>query len=137
ARVGSTRRTSAVGKHPFLRRLADHRRGSAARSHIFWLCHALMILTAITFIPAAAAMVVALLPRRGRVIQWFTLAVSLAVFALSLHLPAHYLYGRPGFQYEVNRPWISSLNIRYHVGVDGISLWLVVLSAVLAVLGVL
>jgi NADH-quinone oxidoreductase subunit M len=96
-----------------------------------------LILTAITFIPAAAAVVVALLPRRGRVIQWFTLAVSLAVFALSLHLPAHYLYGRPGFQYEVNRPWISSLNIRYHVGVDGISLWLVVLSAFLAVLGVL
>ncbi len=56
---------------------------------------------------------------------------------LSLHLPAHYLYGRPGFQYEVNRPWISSLNIHYHVGVDGISLWLVVLSAFLAVLGVL
>ena len=54
-----------------------------------------------------------------------------------MHLPAHYLYGRPGFQYEVNRPWISSLNIHYHVGVDGISLWLVVLSAFLAVLGVL
>ena len=54
-----------------------------------------------------------------------------------MHLPAHYLYGRPGFQYEVNRPWISSLNIHYHVGVDGISLWLVVLSAFLAVIGVL
>ena len=38
------------------------------------------ILTLITFIPAAGAVVVALLPRRGRVIQWFTLAVSLVVF---------------------------------------------------------
>ena len=95
------------------------------------------ILTLTTFIPAAGAVVVMLLPRRGRVIQWFALAVTLVVFGLSLHLVAHYLYGQPGFQYEVNRPWISGLNIRYHVGVDGISLWLVVLSAFLAVIGVL
>ncbi len=95
------------------------------------------ILTLTTFVPAAGAVVVTLLPRRGRVIQWFTLAVTLVVFGLSLHLPAHYLYGQPGFQYEVNRRWISGLNIRYHVGVDGISLWLVVLSAFLAVIGVL
>jgi NADH-quinone oxidoreductase subunit M len=95
------------------------------------------ILTLTTFVPAAGAVIVALLPRRGRVIQWFTLAVTLLVFGLSLHLPAHYLYGRPGFQYEVDRPWIAGLNIHYHVGVDGISLWLVVLSTFLAVIGVL
>ena len=79
----------------------------------------------------------ALLPRRGRIIQWFTLIVALVTFGLTLHLPVHYLYGHPGFQFEVDRPWISSPAIRYHLGVDGISLWLVVLTGFLAPLGVL
>ncbi|HEV2275779.1 MAG TPA: NADH-quinone oxidoreductase subunit M [Acidobacteriaceae bacterium] len=95
------------------------------------------ILTLATLIPAAGAVVVVLLPRRGRVIQWFTLLVSLLFFALTLQLPAHYVYGHPGFQFEQNLPWIASPNIRYHVGVDGISLWLVVLTGFLAPLGVL
>ena len=61
-------------------------------SHIFRLFHAPLkdckerfvlndsILTLTTFVPAAGAVVVALLPRRGRVIQWFTLAVTLLIF---------------------------------------------------------
>ncbi len=79
----------------------------------------------------------ALLPRRGRIIQWFTLVVTLVTFGLTLHLPAHYLYGHPGFQFEVDIPWIANPAIRYHLGVDGISLWLVVLTGFLAPLGVL
>jgi len=95
------------------------------------------ILTLTTFVPAAGAVVVALLPRRGRIIQWFTLLVTLATFLLTLHLPVHYLYGQQGFQFEVDRAWIASPAIRYHLGVDGISLWLVVLTGFLAPLGVL
>jgi NADH-quinone oxidoreductase subunit M len=95
------------------------------------------ILTLATFVPTAGAVVVALLPRRGRIIQWFTLLVTLVTFGLTLHLAAHYLYGQSGFQFEVDRPWIASPAIRYHLGVDGISLWLVVLTGFLAPLGVL
>jgi NADH-quinone oxidoreductase subunit M len=95
------------------------------------------ILTLTTFVPAAGAVVVALLPRRGSIIQWFTLVVALITFGLTLHLPFHYLYGHPGFQFEVDRPWIANPAIRYHLGVDGISLWLVVLTGFLAPLGVL
>jgi NADH-quinone oxidoreductase subunit M len=95
------------------------------------------ILTLTTFVPAAGAVVVALLPRRGRIIQWFTLLVTLITFGLTLHLPAHYVYGHPGFQFEEDRPWIASPAIRYHLGVDGISLWIVVLTGFLAPLGVL
>ncbi len=95
------------------------------------------ILTLATFVPAAGAVVVALLPRRGRIIQWFTLLVTLATFLLTLHLPAHFVYGQSGFQFEVDRAWIASPAIRYHLGVDGISLWLVVLTGFLAPLGVL
>ena len=95
------------------------------------------ILTLTTFVPTVGAVVVALLPRRGRIIQWFTLIVTLITFGLTLHLPAHYLYGHPGFQFEVDIPWIANPAIRYHLGVDGISLWLVVLTGFLAPLGVL
>ena len=95
------------------------------------------ILTLTTFVPTAGAVVVALLPRQGRIIQWFTLAVTLLTFGLTLHLPFHYQYGHPGFQFEVNIPWITSPAIRYHLGVDGISVWLVVLTGFLAPLGVL
>lgn len=95
------------------------------------------ILTLVTFVPAAGALIVALLPRQGRIIQWFTLLVTLVTFGLTLDLPAHYIYRQTGFQFEVNLPWIASPAIRYHLGVDGISLWLVVLTGFLAPLGVL
>ena len=87
--------------------------------------------------PTVGAVVVALLPRRGRIIQWFTLIVTLITFGLTLHLPVNYLYGHPGFQFEVDIPWIANPAIRYHLGVDGISLWLVVLTGFLAPFGVL
>ena len=63
--------------------------------------------------------------------------MTLVTFGLTLHLPFHYLYGRSGFQFEVDHAWIASPAIRYHLGVDGISLWLVVLTGFLAPLGVL
>lgn len=95
------------------------------------------ILTIITFLPLAGAILIALLPRRGKVIQWTALGISLLTFLATLHLPAHYHYGQPGFQYEENQSWITNPNIRYHLGVDGISMWLIVLTGFLAPLGVL
>jgi NADH-quinone oxidoreductase subunit M len=95
------------------------------------------ILTLTTFVPTVGAIVVALLPRKGRIIQWWTLLVSLITFGLALHLPAHFDYGKPGFQFEESHPWIASPKIGYHLGIDGISMWLVVLTAFLSVVGVL
>jgi NADH-quinone oxidoreductase subunit M len=95
------------------------------------------ILTLITLVPTAGAIIVAFLPRKGRAIPAFTLLVTLVTFALSLHLPAHFDYSHHGFQFEENRPWISSPAIRYHLGVDGLSLWLVLLTTFLAPIGVL
>lgn len=95
------------------------------------------ILSLITFVPTAGAIVVALLPRRGKLIQWFTLLVTLLTFALTLHLPTHYQYGQSGFQFEENHAWISSPKIGYHLGIDGISMWLIVLVGFLGPLAVL
>jgi NADH-quinone oxidoreductase subunit M len=95
------------------------------------------ILTWITLTPAIGAVIVALLPRKGQVIQWFSLVVTLVTLGLALHLPAHFVAGQAGFQFEEDKPWIPSPNIHYHLGVDGISVWLVVLTAFLGPLAVL
>ena len=94
------------------------------------------ILTIITFLPAVGALLLLLLPRQGRAIQWGALTISLATFVVSLHLVAHFVPGG-GFQYEQNVSWIRSPAIHYHLGVDGLSLWLVMLTTFLAPLGVL
>lgn len=95
-----------------------------------------MILTLILFVPLAGALLVALLPDRAKLPNWIALATTLVTFALTLHLPAHFVAGQPGFQFEVNHPWIDNPAMFYHVGVDGLSLWLVVLVGLLAPIGI-
>ena len=96
-----------------------------------------LILTLVTFVPTVGALLLMLFPRRDSSIRSFALIVSLVDFILSLHLPIYFDNAKPGFQYDVNIPWISSPNIHYHLGVDGISMWLVVLTTFLVPLGVL
>ena len=96
-----------------------------------------LILTLVTFIPLAGALLILVLPRRHRDIRIFALIVSLLDFALSLHLPVHFARDHAGFQYEVSLQWITSPNIHYHLGVDGISMWLTVLTTFLTPLCVL
>jgi len=98
-----------------------------------------IILTLILVTPLAGALLLTLLPDRGKIMQGTALAVTLITFALTLHLPAHFSYSAHAgsFQFEQNLPWIASPAIHYHVGVDGISMWLVVLTGLLAPLGVL
>jgi len=95
------------------------------------------ILTLVTFIPLTGGLLLLLFPRRDRDIRIFSLVVTLLAFVLSLHLPVHFHRMQGGFQYEVNKQWISSPNIHYHMGVDGFSLWLVVLTTFLTPLCVL
>jgi NADH-quinone oxidoreductase subunit M len=95
-----------------------------------------VILTLILLVPLAGAILVALLPDRAKLPNWIALLTSLATFVLALHLPAHFAYSQTGFQFEKNVPWIQSPAIFFHVGVDGLSLWLVVLTGLLAPVGV-
>jgi NADH-quinone oxidoreductase subunit M len=95
------------------------------------------ILTLVTFVPLAGALLLLIIPRRARDIRWFALTVSLLTFVLSLHLPVYFQRGLAGFQYEINVPWIPTPNIHYHLGADGISMWLVVLTTFLTPLCVL
>jgi NADH-quinone oxidoreductase subunit M len=95
------------------------------------------ILSLILLVPLAGAVLVALLPDRAKLPNRIALLTSLATFVFTLHLPAHFISGQPGFQFEINIPWIAEPAISYHVGVDGLSLWLVVLVGLLAPVGII
>ncbi len=95
------------------------------------------ILTLVTFVPLAGALLLLVLPRRDRDIRIFSLVIALLDFVLSLHLPVHFHRAVSGFQYEIDRPWIPNPNIHYHMAVDGISMWLIVLTTFLTPLCVL
>ncbi len=93
------------------------------------------ILTLILLVPLAGAVLVMLVPDRGKLPNWIALLTSLATFGLTLHLPAHFDLSQGGFQFVINRAWIEKPAIFYHVGVDGLSLWLVVLAGLAGACG--
>ncbi len=100
------------------------------------------ILTLILAVPLAGALALALLPDRGKLQQSVALATTVLTLLCTLHLPAHFSYAAAtasthAFQFEQNASWITTPAIRFHVGVDSLSMWLVVLTGLLAPLGVL
>ncbi len=94
------------------------------------------ILTVILLAPLAGAALIAILPDRGKLPAWIGLLTTLVTLGLTLHLPAHFVLSQHGFQFETSRLWIENPAIYYHVGVDGLSLWLVVLAGLLAPIGI-
>jgi NADH-quinone oxidoreductase subunit M len=93
-------------------------------------------LTLAIFLPAVGAVVIMAWPRgQEAAIKGIALATSLAALAVGVYVTAHFDYDRSGdLQYAVNRGWIDVINSRYHVGVDGISLPLMMLSLFIVVL---
>ena len=75
--------------------------------------------------------------RRDGLIRWLTLAVSIAVFAVTLAIWASFDAASPEFQLVERHAWIPAFGIDYHVGIDGISLLLVVLTGFLTPIALL
>jgi NADH-quinone oxidoreductase subunit M len=97
-----------------------------------WLDH--NILTVVTFLPALGAAILMAFPRSAagdRAVKWFALSISVSAFIASLHLPYYFEKTSPAFQFAIDKVWMASPNIHYHLAVDGISLWLVVLTTFL------
>jgi len=97
----------------------------------------LPILSLIIFLPLAGAVAALLLGdregRRDGLVRWLSLGVSLAVFALTLLAWARFdpTAAAPEFQFVEQRAWIPAFGISYHLGVDGISLLLIVMTGFL------
>jgi NADH-quinone oxidoreductase subunit M len=96
------------------------------------------LLSLLIFAPLIGAVIIALIPaRQTDTIKGTTLIVSIIVFILSLFLWADFEVVANPIQMEVNIPWVTSLGIHYHLGIDGISLLLIMLTTVLMPLCVL
>ena len=74
------------------------------------------------------ACVLALGERRPDAARWVSLAVALLVFVVSIPLFTGFDYTNGGLQFLERREWIPSLDIEYHLGADGISVALIILT---------
>lgn len=95
------------------------------------------MLTTVIFLPLAGVALCALLPRSSHgLAKWIALAVTGLDLALAAVLLARF-DPAAGMQFVTDVPWVPQARIAYHVGVDGISMPLVFLSALLTFLAVL
>ncbi|MGA2112571.1 MAG: NADH-quinone oxidoreductase subunit M [Anaerolineales bacterium] len=96
------------------------------------------LLTLILFAPTAVALLVLLLPaRQVGVIRWVAFIGSLAPLGLSVFLWFGYRPAEPGFQFQEFVPWYQAIGANYHLGVDGISVPMVLLTTLLTSLAIL
>jgi NADH-quinone oxidoreductase subunit M len=96
------------------------------------------ILSLITYVPLAGAILLLFVGReRIRVIRNLAFVFSLASFAVSLRLPFSYDQATAAVQFVEQVPWIQSIGVTYFFGLDGISLWLVMLTTFLSPIAVL
>src|SRR6266550_6657615 len=99
------------------------------------------LLTAIILVPvigALATVAYSLLPgKRESNYKWIALGFSVADFGLSLLLIPGVGAGTKDFRFVEDVLWIGSIGAHYHLGVDGISLWLVLLTALLMPIAIL
>ena len=87
------------------------------------------ILTALVLVPVAGALAVALTgKRRPELVKLIGLLASVFTAAMSIWLMVKFDTGNDGFQFVSKHSWISAWGISWHLGVDGISLFLVVLT---------
>jgi NADH-quinone oxidoreductase subunit M len=90
------------------------------------------VLTAVTFLPVAGAIILLFVPRRQAVaLRLGALAITLATFVLSLPLYFRFDGGSADYQFVEYGRWIPGLGVGYHVGIDGISLLLVLLTTLI------
>lgn len=96
------------------------------------------LLTWTLLVPVLGALLIVFVPKRNEAwAKGFALFASLATFVLTLVILGRFEVGEAGFQFTEQYEWIRSLGASYAVGVDGISLWLVVLTGFLMPVSVL
>lgn len=96
------------------------------------------LLSLIIWVPiAGAALVLAAGEKRPNLVRWLSLLVALLTFALSVPLYTHFDLNTAGIQFQELRPWIETFNINYYLGIDGISLPLVLLTTFITILVVI
>jgi NADH-quinone oxidoreductase subunit M len=96
------------------------------------------LLSLILFIPAISGIILLFLPAdQNRLLRGFALAASLAPFVFSLYAWLHFNPDAAGFQFEEQYVWYAAVNSSLHLGLDGLSLTMVLLTTLLTPLAIL
>ncbi len=96
------------------------------------------ILTLILFLPIAAAAVIFFMPKdREKLIKWTAFILSLVPLLLTVILWNNFQADQSGFQFQEQAIWFPSIASSYHIGIDGISLTMLLLTTLLTPLALL
>ncbi|MCP4568230.1 MAG: NADH-quinone oxidoreductase subunit M [FCB group bacterium] len=96
------------------------------------------ILTIVTFLPLVGSLFILLIPKDNHVsIRHSALFFSLMTFLASLCLIFRFDPVATGMQFEINLPWIEQFGVGYHLGIDGLSMLLIVLTTFLTAVAIL
>jgi NADH-quinone oxidoreductase subunit M len=96
------------------------------------------ILTLILFWPVLVALAMLFLPQQEKkLLRWVALLGSLVPLGLAIYLWFQFEPGRPGFQFEQHFAWYQVIGSSYHLGVDGLSLTMVLLTTLLTPVAIL
>ena len=74
---------------------------------------------------------------QARAVRWLALTGAVFSFLVTLPLYTRFELGTSAMQFVENLPWIARLNVNYHLGLDGISLWFVLLTAFINIIVVI
>ena len=97
-----------------------------------------IVIPLMILLPLAGAAAITAMPRgRPELFRPVALFASIASGALTIYALAAFDTGERGYQFLVDQPWISELGISWHFGIDGISLFLVVLTGVIFPIAIL
>jgi NADH-quinone oxidoreductase subunit M len=92
-------------------------------------------ITITTLLPVAGALVIIMVPKeRDRLVRALGILFTGTSLVLAVAIAIGFDYGRGGLQYVLDTSWISAIGARYHVGIDGISMPLYVLTFALSFL---
>lgn len=98
------------------------------------------LLTILILLPAFGAIAVighSIFWNEVKNLKWITLGFTVVIFFISLLLLGDATISANAFYFERNVPWIEAINTNYHVGVDGLSLWLVILTTFIMPIAIL
>ena len=97
------------------------------------------LLSTAIWLPIAAGAVLLALGRdaQAAAARWMALIASFASFVVTIPLVASFDAKTAAMQYQEKLPWIERFNVNYHLGVDGLSVWFVLLTAFITIVVVI
>jgi NADH-quinone oxidoreductase subunit M len=95
-----------------------------------------ILLTLMWAIPILGMVLLMLIPNRNELmIKWVAVLITAIPLILAIVIFLNFARSSQGYQYAGRVPWINAFNIHYAMGIDGISVWMVLLTALLGFIG--